>query len=283
VRIFEKLLRLSKENSLFETLVRAELELVDMNLQSYHAVENPQKLLDAAYHLDNLIQIAKEQEMLPLQARALLLRSDIMSTAGRGQEAEEDLDLAVSIASVIDDTALETNARAKLDQMKASGVQAPVLRQPEIARLLDRLSGFRPVAPLREIPKPGLHALIVIGRESSLPDYVYYFDSKLELDNFLFSGFLSAITSFANTLMGEKGLLRSINHEGFVLMLEYTHRRIVTLIADEESFDLRYKLHELAQRFESDFPKLSAEGENVTRSGETADELVRRILEEAPA
>jgi hypothetical protein len=54
--------------------------------------------------------------------------------------------------------------------------------------------------------------------------------------------------------MGGTGLLRSINHEGSTIMLEHTKPRIVAMIVERETFDIRYLLHEFAEKFNEVFP-----------------------------
>ncbi|MGY5874423.1 MAG: hypothetical protein RTU30_01645, partial [Candidatus Thorarchaeota archaeon] len=85
-----------------------------------------------------------------------------------------------------------------------------------------------------------------------------------------------------NEFMGDRGLLRSINHEGFVLMMEYTSNRIVTLVASEETFDTRYRLHDFAERFDIMFPQTD-EGDGIeTAHYDGAETLVKDIFTFTP-
>ncbi|MHA1907530.1 MAG: hypothetical protein ACW98Y_09575 [Candidatus Thorarchaeota archaeon] len=71
-------------------------------------------------------------------------------------------------------------------------------------------------------------------------------------------------------------MIHSINQEGFTLMIEHTQSRIVTLVASEETFDVRYKLHQFAQLFTETFP--ASYDSVVTSEYSAAAELVTEIF-----
>jgi hypothetical protein len=121
-------------------------------------------------------------------------------------------------------------------------------------------------------------ALIAIDRVSGLPEYVYYFDTKVQVDSSLVSGFVTAISSFTNELMETKGLLRSINHEGFALLMEHTESRTVTLVASEETFDVRYLLREFSQKFDEKYPTPEVSGGIDSRDYDDADDLIMQVF-----
>lgn len=253
ISIFEELLEIARKEDIFEYLVRAELELASTYLKVYQKSKSTDHLSKAGYHINDLIQIAKEQGIQALYAEALLVRSDIFTIAGQDIEAKGDIEKSFSIAQFIGDDRLEKEAKSRLRLMTAYQ-EISTIEETPVSKSLDRLSGFKPVSgKLRDIPQPNLHALITLDREAGLPIFVHHFDNKLEMDEGLIGGFISAITTFSNELMGQSGLLRSINHEGFTLMMEHKEHWIVTLIANQESFDVRYKLRTFAQGFEDEF------------------------------
>lgn len=246
-------LKVAKENDLIEWLVRSVLDIVRTYLNAFSDSGDSKYLSNAAYHLDDLIQIAEEQGLKALYAETLLLRSDIRSHGGRLLEAKGDLERVVGIATFLENSRLEREAKAKLLALTADVPEIPGLN--EAGRTMDRVAGFRPTGPLKDVPRPILHSLLALNRASGLPEFVHAFDARLEMDSSLLSAFISAITAFSGDMMGDSGLIRSINHEGFTLMMEHTHSRIVTLIANQETFDIRYRLHEFALRFEKIFPE----------------------------
>ncbi len=274
----ESTLVLAKENSIFELLVQSELELARTHLQAYMEGSNRDNLAKAAYHLDDIIQISKEQGLHSLYAHSLVLRSDVMRLAGKQLEAKGDLERALSLANFVKDARVELEAQERIKRLPEPVAPLDELGHAGLTESLDRVSAFRPLGQMKQVPRPQLHVLLALRRDSGLPEFVYQFGSSIDMDSTIISGFISAISSFSDNLMGNIGLLRSINHEGFVLMMEYTPSRIVTLIANEESFDVRYLLHSFAERFESQYPPVPGRDEVDVSEYADAEELVREIF-----
>ena len=259
VSSFEEALKIGKNNAAFEILVKAELELARTYMKAYEHEDDDKYLASAGYHLDDLIQIAKEQGLKSLYAEVLLLRSDVFRFANKKLEAKGDIERALSLANYVEDKRLVNQAQYRMDILEGK-IERDSAREVGVSNLMDRVSGFKPAARMKDIPKPTIRALIALDRGSGIPQFVHYFDVELEVDSSIVSGFISAIMSFTSELMGTKGLLRSISHEGFTLLMEHTETRTVALIADEESFDLRYLLREFSNRFDEMFPPKEADG-----------------------
>ncbi|MFW9844270.1 MAG: hypothetical protein ACFFEV_06830, partial [Candidatus Thorarchaeota archaeon] len=132
---------------------------------------------------------------------------------------------------------------------------------------------------LKEIPQPTLNTLITLDKRTGFPIFVHHFDEKLKMDSVLIGGFISAITAFSNELLGQSGLLRSINHEGFTVMMEHKEFWIVTLIADQESFDVRYKLRTFAQAFYDEFKNIDINDSAEANVFDKAKGLIEIIFE----
>ncbi|MGQ4871142.1 MAG: tetratricopeptide repeat protein [Candidatus Thorarchaeota archaeon] len=255
IKAFEEGLALAREKSVFEMLIRAELELARIYIGAYETTRDLRKISQAMYHLDDLAQIAKEQGMHSLRAHVLLLKSDLLRLVGRLFEARGYAERALSIARFTDDSALEQEVQAKLEVIAKSQKSGRIPSDSEVGESIDRMSAFRPLRSLRETPTPALHALIAIDRGTGLTEFVHYFDRTLEMDSSIVAGFISAIGAFSAQLMGSTGNLRTIAHEGFTLMMEHTERRTVALIATAETFELRYRLREFAKQFDLRFPQ----------------------------
>lgn len=276
---FEELLVLAKDNAMFEFLVRAELELASTYVRAYMISESAEHISKAAYHLNDLITLSSEQGLQTLYAEALLIRSQMYTLADQRNEAKSDLERIISISSLIEDSRLEKQARSKLKIISSDEAAVLKLERADLTKSLDRLAGFKPAAGrLKEIPTPNLHSLIVLDRGSGLPVFVYHFDSTLEMDSSMIGGFISAITAFSDELLGDKALLRSINHEGFTVMMEYTTERVVTLIADQETFDVRYMLRTFGQRFNSAYPMEVSHRGVATAEYQGAEIIVKKVF-----
>jgi tetratricopeptide (TPR) repeat protein len=282
ISIYEELLEVSKTEDIFEFLVRAELELASTHLKAYQETKSTDHLSKAGYHLNDIIQIAKEQGIQALYAEALLARSDMFTIAGQNFEAKGDIERALSIAQFIEDVRLEKEAKTRL-RLMASYTDVSTIGETPVEKTLDRLSGFKPAAgKLREIPQPSLHTLITIDTRTGLPIFVHHFDEKLKMDSILIGGFISAITAFSNELLGQSGLLRSINHEGFTVMMEQKEFWIVTLIADQESFDVRYKLRTFTQVFSDEFKDVKVNDRVEVNTFDRAEGIINLIFDKNP-
>jgi hypothetical protein len=146
------------------------------------------------------------------------------------------------------------------------------------SKAIDRVSAFKSAGSPKKVPTPTVSALIAIDRVSGLPEYVYHFDTKVKVDSSLVSGFVTAISSFTNELMETQGLLRSINHEGFALLMEHTESRTVTLVASEETFDIRYLLREFSKKFDEKYPTPEASSGIDSKDYDDADNLIAKIF-----
>jgi len=280
IEIYEELLDLARKEDIFEYLVRAELELASTYLKAYLKSKSADQLSKAGYHLNDLIQIANDQGIQALYAEALLARSEMFKIAGQDFEAKSDIERAVSIAQFIEDTRLEEEAKSRLGLM-TSPPEISVIEETSVGKSLDRLSGFKPVAEkLRDIPQPTLFSLITIDRRTGLPIFVHHFNERLEMDSTLIGGFISAITAFSKELLGHSGLLRSINHEGFTVMMEHKDEWIITLIADKESFDVRYKLRTFAEGFDKEFKDTVPNDRADSKQFDGANGLIEIIFKE---
>ena len=280
ISIFEELLEVSRKEEIFEFLVRAELELSSTYLKAYQKTKSIDQLSNAGYHLNDLIQLAKEQGIQALYAEALLARSDMFTIASQDFEAKSDIERALSIAQFIEDTRLEKEAQARL-RLLTSESEISTIDETPVEKTLDRLSGFKSAAgKLREIPQPSLHTLITLDKRTGFPIFVHHFDERLKMDSVLIGGFISAITAFSNELLGQSGLLRSINHEGFTVMMEHKEFWIVTLIANQESFDVRYKLRTFAQAFFDEFKNIEVNDIAEVDVFDRAQGLIQIIFDE---
>ncbi len=272
-------LKIARNNSTFELLVRVELELVRTHVGLYTVTHSHEHIIGAAYHLDDLLQIAKEQELHSLYAQTLLLRSHVLRLAGRRLEALGDLERASSLAKFVGDTRLEHEISVQMSSLSdEKEVTFSSTDHHLFSRSIDRAAGFKFGRQLKETPRPTLHVLLTLNRDSGLPEYIYQFKGGIEMDGTMLSGFIAAITSFSTHLMGRGGLLRSINHEGFVLLMEHTAHRIVVLIADRESFDIRYLLHEFTERYELRFPPELYADSVSPNDFDDAKEIVREVF-----
>ncbi|MEM2143503.1 MAG: tetratricopeptide repeat protein [Candidatus Thorarchaeota archaeon] len=278
IATLESAVRYAMHESLFEILVPAELELARNHVQAYAKTQHREHLMKAIHRLDDVIQIAKEQSLHGLFAESLVLRSDVLVLAGKGLEAKMELERAADVARLINDSRLETEAVERLKRFAGEEPSEDMVDQGKLSASLERVSAFRTAGAMKEVPMPRLMLLLVLNSNSGLHEYTYRFDPSIDLDSSLVSSFISAITTFSSRLAGDVGLLRSINHEGLALMIEHTQDRMIALVAQHESFELRYRLQQFAKEFDLAYPP--RDDIEVVRPGEfsDADRLVERLF-----
>ncbi len=276
VSILETALDIAKEKKVLEFIIKIKLELARTNMTAYENENDTERLAQAIYHIDDIIQIAKEQKLSSLHGYALLLKSDLSNLSGRLIEGKGYLNRALTIARINEDATLEREVVTRIESSDLPTYEEMMERG--IADSFDKVSIFRPPSAIRKVPQPTLHALMAIDKESGLTEFVYYFDQSLELDSSIIAGFISAVGAFSGQMMGSSGNLRSITHEGFTLMMEYTEKRIITLIATDESFELRYRLREFASVFESKFPSQDNLDSVEPSRYKEADSLIESIF-----
>ncbi|MBD3405373.1 MAG: tetratricopeptide repeat protein [Candidatus Lokiarchaeota archaeon] len=275
VEVLESVVRLSKKNVAFEHLVRSKLELSRVYLKAYHNENNEEYLASSTYHIQDIIQIAGEQGLKALYAEALVIRSDILTIAGKINEAKGDAERVLGIAEFLEDERLLQEACLRIEAFEA---RTRGIEPKKYTSTMDRIAGFKPAGKIKEVPRPLLHAIIALNRSSGLPEYVHYFDTTIEMDSSIIGGFITAINQFSKQMMGLGGLLRSINHEGFTVMMEHSDERIMTLICNEETFDMRYLLREFARKFNEKYPPVIDMDGIDSRRYAGADQLVSDIF-----
>jgi len=81
---------------------------------------------------------------------------------------------------------------------------------------------------------------------------------KIQVEPLLISGMLSAITSFVKETTRSQQFLQTIDHGDVAILIEYSTKFFVTLLANRETPELRLKLREFVKRFEAEYgPKIS--------------------------
>ena len=81
---------------------------------------------------------------------------------------------------------------------------------------------------------------------------------KIQVEPLLISGMLSAITSFVKETTRSQQYLQTIDHGDVAILIEYSTKFFVTLLANRETPELRLKLRDFVKRFEAEYgPKIS--------------------------
>ena len=92
-----------------------------------------------------------------------------------------------------------------------------------------------------------LHIMMTDGRSV----FTHSFQEESTVEPALVAGLFSAITSFAKEAVKAEKLLRTIDHGDVVLVIEYGRFVFAALFVDRNSIDLRNKLSQFLQEFET--------------------------------
>jgi hypothetical protein len=126
--------------------------------------------------------------------------------------------------------------------------------------------------------KPALQSLYVTTREGlSIFDYSF---GSLTIEPTLVSGMLTAITSFVKEATRSKQFLRTVEHGDVVLVVEYGNNVFATMVADQETPDLRIGLRQFIQEFEKRHASILADWTGAMPNVEKDKELAEKIFKQ---
>ncbi len=103
------------------------------------------------------------------------------------------------------------------------------------------------------------YGIIVLDLEKGHPAYSYYLSERFNADTVLISGLLSAISNFSSEIMNKESSLKTINYEGFTIIIEQGNQYAAVLVSDNETLDSRKKLRYFIYEFEEKFAPRVAE------------------------
>jgi hypothetical protein len=126
--------------------------------------------------------------------------------------------------------------------------------------------------------KPALQSLYITTKDGlSILDYSF---GSLTIEPALVSGMLTAITSFVKEATKSKEFLRTIEHGDVVLIVEYGTRIFATMIADQETPDVRIGLRKFVEEFERRHASVLAKWTGAMPNVEKDKELAEKIFKQ---
>jgi len=275
-----------------EINIHAMLNLCEILLYELRFTNNPEILKDLEEISDKLLEIAKEQisrsllaEVYWLKGRLALVDADIDKATGflsqaqiiaEGQNLEN---LARKISSDHDailteyagwKNIIEENA-SLADRIKASQVDKLILN------MINRVS-----FDLEEIENDAPVMLLILD-DNGIPFFSYQFGDEDQVNQILFSGFLTAINNIIQEVFSTKGSLKRIEHQNYLLIFRHIENVIICYAFKGSSYSASKKIESFRSRLTSspiwlDFPKMIKTGrymqqEKVKRLENWADEI----------
>ena len=234
-----------------EINIHAMLNLCEILLHELRFTNNPEILEDLEEISDKLLNIAKEQisrsllaEVYWLKGRLALVDADIDKATGflsqaqiiaEGQNLEN---LARKISSDHDailteyaswKNIIEENA-SLADRIKASQVDKLVLNMINRATFdLEEIENDAPV-------------MLMILDENGIPFFSYQFGDEDQVNQILFSGFLTAINNIIQEVFSTKGSLKRIEHQNYLLIFRQVDNVIICYAFKGSSYSASKKI-----------------------------------------
>ncbi len=283
IRLLESALQGSVRSDNFEYIMKSQVQLAAVHVKRYRLHGNEKDYRAACQYSDNLAEFAEEMGLIPGLVEALLLRALLKRTATDFSGARADLLRARSLAIENNLTKVHAVVSYELDLVTAleEGRQLTKEEIEDIDIYIDDVPGvFTRLMNIDVSHKPiitplKLFRLVVMNPAIGLPIYTYDFTDVFKETGIHIYGLLSAITTVGAEMMPDAGLVRSLTHEGKMIMMEHESTYMGALIADRESFRARMNLRTFLSEFTAIVPPDTWRGEVLSEEQkERADFLV---------
>ncbi|MHA2379856.1 MAG: hypothetical protein ACXADS_11320 [Candidatus Thorarchaeota archaeon] len=257
IRLLETALKESVKSDNFEYIMKSQVQLAAVHVKRYRLHGSEADYGAACRYSDNLAEFAEEMGLTPGLVEALLLRAILKRTARDFSGARADLLRARTLAIDNNLTKVHAVVSYELDLVTAleEGRQLTKEEIEDIDIYIDDVPGvFTRLMNIEVSHKPiitplKLYRLVVMNPSIGLPIYTYDFADVFKETGIHIYGLLSAITTVGAEMMPDAGLVRSLTHEGKMIMMEHESSYMGALIADRESFRARMNLRNFLKSF----------------------------------
>ena len=291
IRYLGECLEMAVETDLFDYVIKSQIQLAAVCLKRYRIHGNEKDYYSALHYSENLIQIAKEQELDELWTEALLLRAILRKIAQDVHGARDDLNQARAMAKSMGHESVELLIEHELQEVRRLVVHASKMKRIDKAEgstmmdeAVEAIPAIFDVSLKLELSRETLtipvelKRLVIMNLSSGLPLYSFSFEDQIDDKGELLYGFLSALSHIASEIMDRPGMIRSISHEGSTVMMEHRGAYMAALFASREDFRARQSLSRFLREFLRSLPEMHL-GEVVTQEYRLAsNELLRRIF-----
>jgi len=275
-----------------EINIHAMLNLCEILLHELRFTNNPEILEDLEEISDKLLNIAKEQisrsllaEVYWLKGRLALVDADIDKSTGflsqaqiiaEGQNLEN---LARKISS--DHDAILTEYAGWKNIIEENASLAERIKASQVDKLILNMIN-RATFDLEEIENDAPVMLMILD-ENGIPFFSYQFGDEDQVNQILFSGFLTAINNIIQEVFSTKGSLKRIEHQNYLLIFRQIDNVIICYAFKGSSYSASKKIESFRSRLTSspiwlDFPDMIKTGrymeqEKAKRLENWADEI----------
>ncbi len=225
---FEICLDLSFKNNIFEYILRSEIQLTAIALESFGENKNVNYYTQILYHLENLNQLAQEQglPMVEIEVQLLLYVTHILNQDK--EKARQAIDNAKLIAS---ESGLDKYSKL-LNNISHEGSEI-------ISSSLSRIRKIK-VIQRSTTSRSKIFGVLITSLDNAL---IHYSRTLVEQEEFavLASGLISAVQVMEKSIFGEEGVMKSFTLENNTLFMEKLENSLIILVIDHDSFNARTK------------------------------------------
>ncbi len=261
---FEKCLKTAFDGNLFEYIIKSEIQLTNLALEQLSKNQEIGRYAEILYHLENLQRLSKEQDLPTIEIEVLLLLFVTHSLFNRHETALKSLKEAKRIA-------LEEN----LDHY------SKILEQVEdeesiIETSLARINRIKVIKQPKPV-KTKIYAIILFDITTGIVHYDRMVDDEISFA-IIISGLVSAINIQEKAILGGETFVDSVTIEEKKVLMEHIGQYTLAVIAENESYKLRTRLHNLANEIKE---KVNLENykEYYMKKQEMRNQLDQIVLE----
>lgn len=216
-----------------------------MYFTEFSETNNIKALLKVSKYIENLIFASKEQNFSYLLCRCLILKANIELIQDNYSEALKILEDGLEVSE--EHQKEKQIILRKIEEIKNIQQENEIINNHQsilddsLLQLSNSLKfSFNRVPKI--IPFNALGVMII--NNAGLPVYSNFLENELKKNHVIISGLISAITSFASNILKQKeiGELKCIKHEKINILLENQDDRLIVLIVDKDTFDLRNRM-----------------------------------------
>ncbi len=261
----------------YEYVIKSQLFLVDIYLSRFSDDLGMNSYSNIIYYAENVINIAKEQNLPHIETDILLMKGRLELTFGVKDEARKSIERAYTIAT--NNYYMELRSRAE-DLLYELNHQSDIISQAKLEAknmtqesIHEKYLSFKFLKEAKEI-KNKLYGVILLDSGTGIPYYEYYSNEGETKDAVLLTSALSALQMYTNSVFNGMQLKRVKHEEYMFLMDQLSEKDNIILICDRENFKLRLNL----SQFKEDLKNSKKVVDNIKAFKKDTDRVMEELI-----
>ena len=278
-KLLEKAHSIALNNSLFEIIVNAKLQLAEIDLLKYRMTNEKVLLLNALEKISDSKQLCLEQDYILILIDTLILEGLLLSLNGKQKDGKKILEEAIEYAKTHNLPEKEREAKNQLGEIGKE-------KKNLLVRIFTRINeSIRSSISFESAAKPKIldsdpRAMYIVSKKSGLNLFQKKFSEEHTIDSNLLSGLLSAIRAMGEEVLSSKeGGLKLIDHGDVAIMLETGKKFFIALVAPQETYILREKLRLFSNSIDKNKTMMSID-ESIMMTDPIRNEIIEKLIAE---